>query len=365
MNKNISDVLFLSEVNWSYLRQRHHIFTENYAKNGHRVIYVGKIGLRYPRLIDVLKFFNKNEDTQLKSSTQQVYFHKQLLLPPINLIFNYINYVWLANKLLRRVKSNKVIIHFYQPTKLVFDIISKLESTGKQIILIYDCVQDYRFHPSSSKSLLNLENILTQRSALVIADSTINLNRLDSNKKILVPPGVDINHFKIRSFKNLNSSQISKILYYGNIRKDLDIDLINKIGLSKKFDITLLGILNMKKTKFNDKVKILDAVDYNELPLIINKYDALILPYDTENQFTKAIIPAKFFECLSTGLTILSTKMKSTKDYHKYLTIVSKDTDFDKLLINSLNKDLIENLKNLIELSSWNNRFKSFYEKIF
>lgn len=365
MKKELPDVLFLSEVNWSYLRQRHHIFAENYAKNGHRVIYVGKIGLRYPKLIDLLKFFNKNGDTQINSSTHLVCFHKQLLLPPINLIFNYINYVLLSNKLLRRIKSDKVIIHYYQPTKLVFDLISKLESEGKQVILIYDCVQDYRFHPSSSQSLLNLENILTQKSDIVIADSIINLNRLDSNKKILVPPGVDIKHFKIRSFKNLNSSQISKILYYGNIRKDLDIELINKIGLSNNIDISLLGILNIKKTKFNDKVKIFDAVDYNELPLIIKKYDALILPYDIENQFTEAIIPAKFFECLSTGLPILSTKMTSTKHYHKYLTIISKNTDFDKLLINRLNKDLIESLENKIELSSWKNRFQSFYEKIF
>lgn len=360
-----ADVIFLSEVNWSYLRQRHHFFAESYAKKNHNVIYVGKIGLRYPKIKDILKIFRKKQiNSLINSSHKGVYFFKGLLLPPINFFFNVLNDLWFANKLVRSTKSNQIIVHFYQPTKLVYDLVIKLKDSGKQVTLIYDCVQDYRFHPSRSKSLLNFEKILTNQSDIVIADSIVNLKRLDFNKKILVPPGVDVNHFRIKTQNKLNSNQTKKILYYGNIRQDLDFNMINKIGVSKKFEIILLGLLNVSNSKFNKRVKILDAIDYKELPKIIKNYDALILPYDVSNSFTEAIIPAKFFECLATGLPIISTKMISTKKFHHLLNIINNDTNFDDFKLKNITfKEKIEREK-IINSSSWSNRFKSFYEKI-
>lgn len=364
MEKSV--VLFFSEVNWSYLRQRHHFFAENYAKKGHEVIYVGKVGLRYPKIKEIFSFLTSKEVHEPIDVDKNINikFYKGFFLPPINLIFNLVNNIFFLKRLIQSFAGCKVIIHFYQPTHLIQTLIQKLNNLKFEVTVIYDCVQDYRFHPASLNSLLQIEKQIASKCRLTIADSIVNYERLSSPRKILIPPGVDTNHFRIKSHSNNSSATIQKILYYGNIRQDLDIELINQISRSNNFEITLIGILNVDRRKFHSKIQILSAVNYQELPGIIKNYDALILPYDVKNQFTKAIIPAKFFECICTGLPVLSTKMESTSDYHKYLTIISDESDFTNLKIKNLDNILVRELNEIIKQSSWENRFQTFYDEI-
>jgi hypothetical protein len=358
-------VLFFSEVNWDYLKQRHHFFAESYKQKGHEVIYIGKIGLRYPKakeILDLLKFKKGKKEYNI-IKTNDITLYDGFFLPPINFFFNVLNKIIFLKRFTKSLSGNKVIIHFYQPTDLIIALIKRLKNFNYEITLIYDCVQDYRFHPSRVKGLLKNEKDLAVRCKVNLADSIVNFDRLPPTNKILIPPGVDTDHFKIRAH-GVTSTPIRKILYFGNIRQDLDIELINQIGSSKNFELTLIGLLNIERKYIHSSVEILNSVYYHELPDIIQNYDALILPYDIKNPFTKAIIPAKFFECICTGLAVLSTKMESTKEYHKYLTIVSSETDFDNLQINSLNKEAVQSIKALIDLSSWENRFENFYREI-
>jgi glycosyltransferase involved in cell wall biosynthesis len=364
MEKSI--VLFFSEVNWSYLRQRHHFFAENYAKKGHQVIYVGKVGIRYPKIKEVFSFLFSKE-VQKRTDTNKIKnitFYKGFFLPPINFFFNIVNTIFYLSRFTKSLSGSKVIIHFYQPTRLIQTLINKLNDLRFEVTAIYDCVQDYRFHPSRLNGLIQIEKQLVSKCRLTITDSKVNYERLSAPRKIIIPPGVDTNHFKIKSHSDYSSTPIHKILYYGNIRQDLDIDLINQISLSGNFEVTLIGILNLDRSKLHSKVQILNAVKYQELPGVIKNYDALILPYDVKNQFTKAIIPAKFFECICTGLPVLSTKMESTSDYHKYLTIISDESDFKNLDIKNLDKKLVRELDEIVNQSSWEKRFQTFYDKI-
>lgn len=357
------NVLFFSEVNWGYLRQRHHFFAESYNRKDHRVIYIGKVGLRYPKIKEVFNLLKWTKDQEKPKVNSDIQFYNGFFLPPINFLFNAINEYFFLKRIIKSISGSKVIIHFYQPTELILGLIKKLHELNYDFIPIYDCVQDYRFHPSRVKGLLHYENSLIQKSKLILADSKVNFDRLHCTNKILVPPGVDTHHFRIKDYLT-TSTDIKKILYYGNIRQDLDIRLINRIGLSKNLEITLIGLLNIDRGKIHSSVEVLNSVDYTELPGIIKNYDALILPYDIENPFTEAIIPAKFFECVSTGLPVLSTKMKSTSDYHKYLTIISEKTDFNNLEINYLSPKLAKELNEVIHQSSWENRFQKFYDQI-
>ncbi len=358
-------VLFFSEVNWDYLRQRHHFLAESYKKKGHEVIYIGKIGLRYPKakeIFDLLKF-KKGQKKHNVVTTNDIKLYDGFFLPPINFLFNLLNKILFLEKFIKSLSEGKVIIHFYQPTKLILELNKKLNDLNYDVILIYDCVQDYRFHPSRLKCLLENEKKLVSKCKVTLADSIVNFDRLPCANKLLIPPGVDTDHFKIREH-GATSTTIRKIIYYGNIRKDLDIELINKIGSSRNIELTLIGLLNMERTHIHPSVEILDSINYNELPCKIKNYDALILPYDIKNQFTKAIIPAKFFECICTGLPVLSTKMESTKEYHQYLTIVSNETDFDNLKIKKLDIEAIQSIEALINQSSWENRFEKFHREI-
>ena len=56
--------------------------------------------------------------------------------------------------------------------------------------------------------------------------------------------------------------------------------------------------------------------------------------------------------------------MESTSDYHKYLTIISTESDFTNLKTKNLDKKLVEELNEIINQSSWEHRFEAFYAKI-
>lgn len=359
-------ILFFSEVNWDYLRQRHHFFSELYS-NKNKVFYFGKIGLRYPKFSDLnsFKISSKKEEAGL---SEKIIFPKIIFLPPLNLIFNFINRLFRIPKILSLLdKKTDVVLHFYQPTKLIFDLIDVLKKNNFKVKIVYDCVQDYRYHPGTNDTLINNEINLVKKSDIVLADSVINLNRLKkyTDDILLIPPGVDLEHFKIPLKLNefVKTSKI-KLLYYGNIRKDLDIDLINKISEYKNIELTLVGLLNLNSSILSNNIKILPSIPYKDLPLLISNFDSLLLPYDINNIFTQAIIPAKFYECLATMLPIFSTKMKSTSDYHDLLNIIDVNTDFNKLKISKLTTNEINQRNNIINSCSWESRFNLFYNEI-
>ncbi len=363
-------VLFFSEVNWDYLKQRHHFFTENYSLLNN-VYYFGKIGLRYPRFKEVFNFFNNSKyifkskvNTNINLRTN-INFPSFFFLPPISKLFNFLNKYFLIRMILNNLElENHIIIHYYQPTQLIIDIIEYLEIKSKKLTIVYDCVQDYRYHPASNQKILNNEKILVKRSDLVLADSVVNLNRLKQYKKvILIEPGVEISNFKL-DVKKINKKKIS-ILYYGNIRNDLDFDLLNKISSNNSIKITLLGQLNCDKKSISDKIIVKMAVPYEKLKKEISNHDALILPYKL-NKFTNAIIPAKFFECLATNMPIISTDMRATKKYHNLLYIINNNnfnicnTKINKTITNKYLKVRDELLRKV----SWKEKFNEFYQKI-
>lgn len=367
MNKGV--VIFFSEVDWDYLRQRHHFFAENYAKRGHNVLYVGRIGLRYPMLKEVFSHgINRIKYKPHKTSeVNGVDLIGITLLPPLNFLFNFFNKLVGLQQLADSITTSEVIIHCYQPTSLILDFIEICIGRNIDVKLVYDCVQDYRHHPARTIDLIANEKKLLSKCNLVIADSFVNFDRLTCLcDKILVPPGVDIDHFDLSKLKKKTFSRNEKIklLYYGNIRKDLDINIINTIGGSTTFDLTLVGLLNIEKSMLNTNIEVLKAVDYSYLPELIKEYDALLLPYDIHNPFVEAIIPAKFFECLRTGLPILSTAMKSIEAYFEYLNIVSIETCFNSIRLDDLRCSYDNKIEKLLQNAAWSSRFDSFYTRI-
>ena len=365
-NMDNPTVLFFSEVNWDYLRQRHHFFSEEYSKN-HSIYYFGKIGLRYPKARDLFNIlFKKNNRKKFNISNSKINFPSFFFLPPINFLFNVMNKKIFLNKYLSRfLKINEIIIHFYQPTKLIFDIINFFKKHGIKIKVVYDCVQDYRFHPSTNSELISFENKLVKLADLVVADSKINYDRLKgiNSKLLVVQPGVETSNFFINP-KKIKNSTVS-IIYYGNIRQDLDFELLNGLSYCDNIKITLLGNLNYPKNKLSKKIILKDAIPYKKLKTEIEKHDAVILPYML-NDFTSAIIPAKFFECLATNMPIISTSMKATKKYHHLLYLIDKNSlpINIKKLNDTVSTSNLKERNEIIKNKSWKEKFNEFYNEI-
>jgi glycosyltransferase involved in cell wall biosynthesis len=179
-----------------------------------------------------------------------------------------------------------------------------------------------------------------------------------------VPPGVDFEQFN-KTWRGDEMQKLQKFLYYGHVRDDLDLGLINDIANHHNCDVTIVGKIadNLTQT-IDSNIKIISQQPYGSLPNFIKSADVLLLPYKV-NQFTSAIIPAKFYECLATGKPILSTRLPSLEKYSKHITLVTDVKDNFQCKIKTLrnNHDRLANIE-LAKKASWDYRFSSFYERL-
>lgn len=149
--------------------------------------------------------------------------------------------------------------------------------------------------------------------------------------------------------------------YYGAIAKWMDIDLINKI--SSIYPIVIIGKRSKDNgyqtitIKENSNILFLEAKPYNELYKYSYYFDACIIPF----KLTKMINccdPCKFYEYISMGKPVISTKMQPLIRFKEICHFIDCDNIDD--VINNLKND-VENKEykeKIIEISKQNTWFQ-------
>lgn len=309
-------ILILSEINWNYIKQRHQIFAEFLAKRNN-VTYLNKVGIRYPKFGDIKSLLKRNKFVSFDNNKSRVdIIPNKYFLPPLNPLFRLVNKLGFK-RLKRKIKLEKFdVIIYYQPSSLVYDIYCSLSEP----LLVYDCVQDYRFHPSGNY-VLKWEKKLTEISSLVLCDSLVNYNRLEHKNKIHMPPGVDTSLYSNISFPN-NLGKIT-VLYFGNIRDDLDYNVFLYFHRSPLYEMRIVGPMNTTSLPSELLDCAENPIKYDELPDLLEQSQILLLPY-RNNLFTKSIIPAKYYECYASGRLIVFSGIQLESNLEKGIICFEK-----------------------------------------
>lgn len=343
-------IVIFSEIDFDYIKQRHQIFAE-FLSEEEEVVYVGRVGLRFPRFNEIISVFRSGNYSKPPKENEGIRICSgRNFVPPLNNIFRLINRVALHRFKMRSIKKEEVsLLIYYQPTSLVYDAIHKL----KPVRVIYDCVQDYRFHPRK-KVVIQFEKILLGLAQKVTADSEVNFTRLDHCNKKLVPPGVFIENYS-RITRNPVKGKKFKLLYFGNIRNDLNFRIIHDIARLDFVELTLVGPYNSAEPR-NKAITYIEPVPFEEIPDLLSSYHGILLPY-LRNSFTEAIIPAKFFECIATRLPIIYSGLNIPDAYSNGCYLYEE-------ISNSISLDLLNSLSgfkgSLPDDIGWSSRFKDF-----
>ena len=354
--KSQHEVLFLSEIDWDYLWQRHQIFTTKYAQLGHKVTYVNRPGMRLPKLSDIpyiiKRIFAKASHVE---SNAMIKIVSPIFIPGNGIFAKLLNKYIFIPKLLKNVKDKtKLILHVYQPTELTFEVINQCPEAS----VVYDCVQNFEQHPAKTPNTVKLENELIRMSKVFITDSDFLLNKhLEIREAIRVSPGVDFEHFS-QTYRGDEHLVQKKALYYGNVRNDLNFSLINELVDKFGINVEIVGTIQEEVKKLIDpRVIVKDKVSYEELPIIIKRSDFLLLPYKV-NEFTKAIIPAKFTECLASGKPIIASRLPAFVEHSESLYF------FDTLNQDNIRNHTPNKQQSIAKGESWQSKFNMFYDKI-
>lgn len=329
MSTSVKNVIFIANIEWNFLKQRHQFFAEELSKLGLNVIFIESSAKRNPTLKDIPRIFSRLKKVVFKSKSApkkdatasaktDVKVVTPLVLPSTNSFFNLLNDLIFTKKLVSSVKSQlvdgKTAIINYLPSHTSIALTKQFSAD----VLVYDCVSNFEYVPGMPSDVVKTEDELIELCNLVFYDCNFLLGKHEkkAKKNVLIEPGVEIEKFRL----NLHSKKIENILYFGLLSEKNDIELVQEVAGSFKLDLLGEHRVDISELGLN---QFIPSVPHAELPEYISKYDALLLPYKT-TEYAKGVIPAKFFECLATGLPVISSATPNFLDYKDFLIIGEK-----------------------------------------
>lgn len=365
------DILLLSTADWDnpFWTNKQFVALE-LARLGHKVLYVDSIGLRPPSL-------NKSDISRIfKRLLKGLRFPKKInenlwVWSPIVIPFQKYRVVRVFNKWMLSFFSKffTYFLGFKQPilwsyNPMTLDIFLVRPDTK----VVYHCVDDikeqpgmpYRAIEDSEKRLLKRANFVfvtskklyETRKALSeniymfsnVADYA-HFNKV-AHHDIEAPDDISIFNKPVIGFVGAISGykQDFKLLeYIAKKRPDWQVVLIGKVGEGDPgTDISALE-------KY-ENIAMLGSRSYSSLPVYINSFNVAIIPAAL-NEYTHSMFPMKFFEYLSTGKRIVSTKIDSLLEYSNYLYLADDYDDFIAGIEDAL-FDEVGNLEERLQLAS-------------
>jgi hypothetical protein len=322
-------ILIISPESWGVNFVSKHHYALELSQKGNSVFF-----LNPPSLSNQLKPVSKN----LSTINYSVPIRGINRLP--NRLRNFIN-IRISKKVFLLSKVDKFdIVWSFDPFRL-----QNLKLFESQLS-IYHAVDVH--HTKLEKEIIRTANIVFASSELILRRLTKNKN----NFKI----GHGLSHlFKNMKYKFKVNKNPIKVGYVGNLQyKYLDTEIIIKIvNNHPKIEFHFIGPYlpsNLtKKTYHNSFISILKQkhnciihgpVPSEELPYLINKFDAFLMCYTSDTLKAELSNPHKILEFLSTGKVVVTHYIDEYKNKKELLEM----TKYNKDIPNKF-KNVIENLE--------------------
>lgn len=295
-------VVCVSNVDWDSSWQRHQTFMTGLAKYGHEIFYINNTGFARLRLKDIKRIFQRYSKNKFKNPKHFNIYSFSPLIAPYGIPFNnFLNRYILYNQIFKNIPVQPDILYTYLPTQFTLDLIRYLRPKS----IIYDYVTDFFSHPRKPKKLSIFHKKIIQQSKLVLTDSEscrVFLSSEHDNVHV-VHHGVGKNFFEIRPA--VLNSQIKRLCYFGTINSEvLDFELLDNLSQSN-FEITLIGPQKGDPPPRNKNITTIEQVEVPKLAKLLEKQEAIILPYK-KTAYNAKVMPAKIYQCLATGLPIVT-----------------------------------------------------------
>lgn len=331
-------ILIVSEVGWGFLRQRHHEVALHFASKGWEVTFIGPTLFRIPTL---KRIFNKvSNSIQSGASNKNLVAERVKIETPENLrikksfiipntFFKYWNTVY--SKYLLKT-SNFNLIYSFTPS--VNEIICEKKMWER---LVFDIIHNWWNIPSKPEDFDNKFEFLMQNAGAIVTDSSDIFKRLNrrqhSKQKHLMLPGLNLpKNYSVKSRTKDNNTL--KFLFFGNLRQNSDIELLNKLASIEYVSITVIGIMDASIiNQVAKEIEYRGSMSQGEIFDISAEFDGLLLPYK-QDAFSTTISPAKFYECLVMDrLIITRSDLSIFKGYEDYILQLN---DLERIDYNTL-----------------------------
>ncbi|WP_338210102.1 glycosyltransferase [Lactiplantibacillus paraxiangfangensis] len=204
--------------------------------------------------------------------------------------------------------------------------------------VVYDCMDDQVEMSENKEKALKEEMALLRVADQVVVSSEYLKSQLRKKYNYGMPievinNGVDVDKFYNYHIKYGNQYKKSNIVgYVGSIDYWMDFNAIEKAATNfPQYKFLFYGpissIVKSKTKSLPENVQFLGAVNYDDVPKVINSFEVAIMPFEI-NDLIRAVNPVKLYEYLALGKKTIASEYSETAKFGSLITRYSTSEDF-------------------------------------
>ncbi len=379
---NKEDFILFATADWNtpYWTNKQHMAKE-FAKFGHRVLYIESIGLRKLKIASGTDwkrvFFRLLRGFSAPKNVDQNIWVLSPLVFPYSFKHSWIKKfnLWIIVLQIKRFKEMHNFVNPYLWTyhPYIMDLIKKLKFSNK---LIYHCVDDLAAVPGIDKKAFNLEEkkFLIKADLIFVTSKSLEQKcKLYNANTYYFPNVVDFEHFSYaqktgRLPKDIIQIPEPRIVYMGAL-SEFKINFQSVLKLIEscpKYSFIFMGdeiegqdSKVFKKILTCSNVHFLGFKNYEELPDYLRGMQLGIIPLMVNN-YTRSISPMKFFEYIASGLPVASLNFQYPNVKSKKITYSNTVLNFIESvkMLAKADKLTFSETKKLVGNNTWSFRTK-------
>lgn len=308
----------LSSVQWNFNWQRHQSLAQAAANAGFDVTFVEPLPRSVSHVASGLKklYRSKVDRTFRKADRNSGHRLTQPAAKGVTVISG-------LRFLLNMRKQERVdLVIFYVPSTSTKVIVRRM---GPRVS-VYDDVMDWRNVPTNwfpPRSIEKTERWIEAEGSIgrlaVVSDSAHSVRnwKLRGVKAGYVQPAADLPFLRHRWTVSQSTNRLG---YFGSVRREeIDVGLLISLNNSPDTSVTIVGQCEaeVKSLLELNRVRVMDPVPNDALPRVVDGWDAILLPYKIGSR-TETLVPAKIWNCLSTGKVVLVAGLRIDETFREY-----------------------------------------------
>ena len=359
---NKYDVIFFSIINWDFRFQRPQQIASRFAKKGHRVFYLSVDLKKQPSYTKRKVGENVFEVTLPFQDNITIYNID--LQEGMERLTNSMRALWMDFE----IKESVAFVEFPYWYPLVNHL---KDEYGTKVV--YDCLDEFSGFGNVGTKIEGAEERLLKLSDLCVTTATRLYEKMENRIEnlVLIRNGTEFDHFHHLPPNNLLSHIKKPIIgYYGAIAEWFDTEPVEHIVAQRpEWSVVLIGhtfgsdVARLKKYK---NVHLFEEVPYSQLPQYLYWFDVCIIPFKI-NKLTLSTNPVKFYEFMSSGKPVVSSKLPELSPYTEYLYLYEEKEEFLKnieLALKENDEGLVSERVKLAKANDWENRFDQIQDHI-
>lgn len=331
-------ILYISLVDWFWIKQRPHHFPEILSQKDNQVTFF---------CVRPIREINGKNNIRINEKLNVI---RKLLLPhSLENKFSVIKKLnikimkFSVEKIVRTRKIDTIILTH---PKHVLYLSDKVMENCK---IIYDCMDDIeQFSDLEKEDVNRYEGKLVNICSNVIVSSEYLKQKLNNKypikeKIFVINNGVELEKFSVDNidkqyvcdFLDKDETRI-KICYVGTVSKWFDFELIKRVA-DERCDVIfyIIGPIenqsDISKIKEYSNIKIIGPKPYDEVGNILYNMDITVMPF-VVNDLIKAVNPVKIYEYLALGKPVISVRYNETEKFRDFVYLYDNYKEFMKCI---------------------------------